>query len=121
MIELVSQRRCIACDICVNVCPTNVFDAVPGEAPRIARQSDCQTCFLCEAYCPADALFVAAEAHTRVDVDEDDLAAKGLLGQYRRNLGWGKTATTKERMARLKELNDDISARPFPGPNASGG
>ena len=62
MIELVSDSLCIACDKCVKVCPTNVFDAVPGEAPRIARQSDCQTCFLCEAYCPTDALFVAAEA-----------------------------------------------------------
>jgi NAD-dependent dihydropyrimidine dehydrogenase PreA subunit len=27
--------------------------------PVIARQSQCQTCFMCEAYCPADALFVA--------------------------------------------------------------
>jgi NAD-dependent dihydropyrimidine dehydrogenase PreA subunit len=117
MIELVSSNRCVACDICVNVCPTNVFDAVPGEAPRIARQSDCQTCFLCEAYCPADALFVAAEAHRRVEVNEEELAQKGLLGQYRRNLGWGKTSTSKERLVRLKQLNEEISAHPY-SPNS---
>lgn len=115
MIELVSKNRCVSCDICVNVCPTNVFDPVPGEAPVLARQSDCQTCFLCEAYCPVDALFVAAEAHRRVEVDEEDLIAKGLLGQYRRNLGWGKTISSKERLVRLKELKDDIDAHPYPG------
>lgn len=119
MIELVSQSRCVTCDICVNVCPTNVFDAVPGEAPVIARQSDCQTCFLCEAYCPADALFVAAEAHRRVEVNEDELVAKGLLGQYRRNLGWSKANTTKDRMVRLKQLTADIDARPYQSPDAA--
>ena len=36
MIELVIQSRCIECDRCVRVCPTNVFDAVPGGAPVIA-------------------------------------------------------------------------------------
>jgi NAD-dependent dihydropyrimidine dehydrogenase PreA subunit len=55
MIELVSETRCIGCDICVNVCPTNVFDATPDGVPVIARKSDCQTCFMCELYCPTDA------------------------------------------------------------------
>ena len=40
MIELVIQSRCIDCDRCVRVCPTNVFDAVPGGPPVIARESD---------------------------------------------------------------------------------
>jgi NAD-dependent dihydropyrimidine dehydrogenase PreA subunit len=88
MIELVSTSRCIECNICVRVCPTNVFDAVPDAAPTIARQSDCQTCFLCEAYCPVDALFVAADAHQHVDVSETQLVASGVLGSYRRSLGW---------------------------------
>jgi NAD-dependent dihydropyrimidine dehydrogenase PreA subunit len=59
MIELVIASRCIDCDRCVKVCPTNVFDPVPGGHPVIARQRDCQTCFMCEAYCPVDALYVA--------------------------------------------------------------
>lgn len=114
MIELVSQSRCVSCDICVSVCPTNVFDANPGEAPTIARQSDCQTCFLCEAYCPVDALFVAAEAHQHVEVNEQELIEKGLLGAYRRNLGWGRGHSPKDRTARLRELREDIDANPFP-------
>jgi NAD-dependent dihydropyrimidine dehydrogenase PreA subunit len=88
MIELVSASRCISCNICVKVCPTNVFDARPDEAPVIARQSDCQTCFLCEAYCPVDALFVSPDAHKHVEVSEEQLAQRGDLGSYRRALGW---------------------------------
>ncbi|WP_437819092.1 4Fe-4S binding protein [Sorangium sp. So ce1078] len=89
MIELVSDTRCIGCDLCVEVCPTNVFDRVPGGAPVIARQRDCQTCFMCEAYCPVDALYVAPEAEQPVPVDEEQLSASGLLGSYRAAVGWG--------------------------------
>jgi NAD-dependent dihydropyrimidine dehydrogenase PreA subunit len=89
MIELVSDERCINCDICVRVCPTNVFDAVPGGHPVIARQEDCQTCFMCELYCPVDALFVAPEADRSAPQSEGDLRARGLLGGYRAAVGWG--------------------------------
>ena len=61
MIELISEERCTSCNICVRVCPTNVFDAVEGGIPVIARQQDCQTCYMCELYCPSDAMFVAAD------------------------------------------------------------
>jgi NAD-dependent dihydropyrimidine dehydrogenase PreA subunit len=89
MIELVSDERCINCDICVRVCPTNVFDAVPDGHPIIARQEDCQTCFMCELYCPVDALFVAPEADRAVAQSEAELSARGMLGAYRRAVGWG--------------------------------
>ena len=48
MIELISEERCTSCDICVRVCPVNVFEARDGEPPVIARQQDCQTCYMCE-------------------------------------------------------------------------
>lgn len=93
MIELVSHARCIGCDKCVDVCPTNVFDTGPGGVPVIARQDDCQTCFMCEAYCPVDALFVAPLATAAPEDspfrDEQFLAATGRLGEYRRWIGWG--------------------------------
>ena len=90
MIELVIASRCIDCDRCVKVCPTNVFDAVPGAPPVIARQEDCQTCFMCELYCPVDALYVAPECDRPVAIDEQEVTEAGLWGQYRRDSGWGK-------------------------------
>jgi len=89
MIELVSEERCIECNICVSVCPTNVFDKVSGSYPVIARQSDCQTCFMCEVYCPADALYVAPEVDESLAFSEHELGEKGILGSYRAQLGWG--------------------------------
>ena len=88
MIELVSDERCVRCDICVRVCPTNVFEAVEGGAPVIARQEDCQTCYMCELYCPTDALFVAPEADETVLTSEPQLRERGLLGSYRQAVGW---------------------------------
>lgn len=90
MIEIVSAERCTACNICVHVCPTNVFDIVKGEPPRIARQADCQTCFMCELYCPEDALFVAPVADASIAVDEYDISVQSLMGSYKRSIGWGK-------------------------------
>lgn len=91
MIEVLSRDRCIDCDICVRVCPTNVFDKRPG-APVIARQEDCQTCYQCEAYCPVAAIYVAplripAPEGSRFK-DEAALLASDELGVYRRRVGW---------------------------------
>jgi len=50
MIELLVNARCTQCNACVAACPMNVFEAVPGGPPRIARPADCQTCYMCELY-----------------------------------------------------------------------
>jgi NAD-dependent dihydropyrimidine dehydrogenase PreA subunit len=93
MIELVSAARCITCDRCIEACPTNVFDRGADGVPVIVRQSDCQTCFMCEAYCPTDALFVAPQTAPLPAGDplrdEAYLVDSGLLGSYRKQIGWG--------------------------------
>ncbi|MEU7811256.1 hypothetical protein [Pseudonocardia sp. NPDC049154] len=85
--------------------------------PRIARQADCQTCCLCEAYCPVDALFVAAGTTPGGRPAEADLVADGLLGGYRAALGWGRGALEfatdlRRRLVRAGRLEDDL--RIFP-------
>ena len=107
MIELISESRCTACDRCVDVCPTNVFDAVKGAIPVIARPDACQTCFMCELYCPVDALYVHPFATTHVNVDEAQLTHSGALGAYGRALGWKRAragGTERDETHRLFEL-----------------
>ncbi|KRD26545.1 4Fe-4S ferredoxin [Acidovorax sp. Root275] len=102
MIELIDAARCTGCNICVAVCPTRVFDAAPAASgtdaaglPAIARQADCQTCFMCELYCPVDALYVAPQtvplatlAEAQADVSPAAQPAAPLWGSYRRAVGW---------------------------------
>jgi NAD-dependent dihydropyrimidine dehydrogenase PreA subunit len=85
MIELLSDSRCTACNLCVRVCPTHVFEAREGDIPVIAQPDACQTCFMCELYCPVDALYVSPFAERHVAVDESALAQ---LGSYAREMGW---------------------------------
>ena len=95
MIELISAARCTGCNICVAACPTNVFEPVAGSIPVIARQDDCQTCFMCELYCPEDALYVAPQADQAEAIDEAALLAQGgRLGSYRQAVGWGRGRTS---------------------------
>lgn len=65
---------------------------VASGPPRIARQEDCQTCFMCELYCDADAIYVAPDCEQPTHVDKDAILSSGLLGELRRNHGWGEWA-----------------------------
>jgi NAD-dependent dihydropyrimidine dehydrogenase PreA subunit len=110
VIEIVAAERCIGCDRCVEVCPTRVFDRGADGVPVIARYDSCQTCFQCEAYCPTDALFVAPLA-TPAPADSSfrnstHLQASGLLGGYRRELGWGSGRKSGARSAVGPEYPD---------------
>jgi len=93
VIELINADRCTQCNICVRVCPTDVFDRVPDGPPKIARQDVCQTCFICEVYCPDDAMYVAPMRRPAEPgsphLDEARLLREGYFGSYRARLGWG--------------------------------
>jgi NAD-dependent dihydropyrimidine dehydrogenase PreA subunit len=74
---------------CVVACPTHVLDAAPdGGAPIIARLDQCQTCFMCELYCPRDAIFVGSDQTGPETIDAAEIKASGLLGQMRRDHSW---------------------------------
>jgi NAD-dependent dihydropyrimidine dehydrogenase PreA subunit len=92
MIELIVSDRCTNCGACVEVCPTNVLDIASSGPPILARVEDCQTCFMCELHCGADAIYVAPDCDRRVTVDPDEVVASGRLGQYRQHSGWDEWA-----------------------------
>ena len=88
MIELVFEDRCTGCGDCVVACPSHVFDLTPDGSPVIARQDQCQTCFLCELYCEADALYVGPDQRGPEPVDPAAILASGQLGRLRRDQVW---------------------------------
>jgi NAD-dependent dihydropyrimidine dehydrogenase PreA subunit len=103
MIELVDTETCTSCNICVRVCPTNVFDKTDG-VPVIARQDDCQTCFMCELYCPEDSLYVSPFADTPVSLEAAELKLTDTFGSYRRAVGWTKETRDQRGIDRSYQL-----------------
>ena len=49
---------CKACGICIDLCPTHVFDATEMGEAVVARPEDCTLCLLCELHCPDFAIEV---------------------------------------------------------------
>lgn len=92
MIEIIDPDRCTSCNVCVTICPTNVFEMEEGRVPTLDRRADCQTCFQCEAYCPEDAIFVDPSRTTEPLLpfarDLTELRARDLLGLHRQRVGW---------------------------------
>jgi NAD-dependent dihydropyrimidine dehydrogenase PreA subunit len=107
VIELLVSDACIGCDICVRICPTDVFDAVSDGVPVIARKEDCHTCMACELHCPVDALYVSPRSDPDPTADLETIAGSGVLGSYRRALGWkrGSPAGTDDDPGVLTAFN----------------
>jgi NAD-dependent dihydropyrimidine dehydrogenase PreA subunit len=111
VIELINADRCTGCNICVRICPTDVFErGSKNEAPTIARQDSCQTCFMCEAHCPEDAMYVAPlrqpAPESSVHRDEEWLLKEGYFGSYRARLGWGEGRTPPRNGDELLALSE---------------
>jgi NAD-dependent dihydropyrimidine dehydrogenase PreA subunit len=86
MIEEIFASRCTGCNECVTACPDHVLDKGEGGAPPvIARQDQCQTCFLCELYCAHDAIYVGVALPGEV---LDLPPAETRLGRVRHDYGW---------------------------------
>jgi 2-oxoglutarate ferredoxin oxidoreductase subunit delta len=60
----ISGKLCKGCDICIEFCPTNVFDKSSKlnqrgyYIPVVARVEDCSGCRICDLMCPDMAIIV---------------------------------------------------------------
>lgn len=54
----VSPAACTGCNVCVDVCPTDVLRLDAHGKAVAAWLDDCQVCFLCELDCPYEAIRV---------------------------------------------------------------
>lgn len=89
MIAALLVERCTGCNACVEQCPTRVFEpGATGGVPVIAAPDACQTCYLCELACPADALWVNPDAQDASAPPPAELIASGQLGRVKRDHGW---------------------------------
>jgi thioredoxin reductase/NAD-dependent dihydropyrimidine dehydrogenase PreA subunit len=60
LLHSINDDRCIGCDACVAVCPTNVLDLI-GNKSRVVRFEDCIQCEQCMWACPTTALVMHPE------------------------------------------------------------
>ncbi|HEX8107401.1 MAG TPA: NAD(P)-binding domain-containing protein [Kofleriaceae bacterium] len=84
LLHSINDDRCIGCEACVDVCPTEVLDLVDHKV-RVARFSDCVQCEQCANACPTQALVMyrAGAAPRMLTVPEiDEHFQTGVPGQY---------------------------------------
>ncbi|NTV43099.1 MAG: 4Fe-4S binding protein [Syntrophobacteraceae bacterium] len=53
------EEKCVACGMCLTVCPHSVFDGCNGR-PRIVDHDACMECGACARNCPTEAVTVKA-------------------------------------------------------------
>jgi thioredoxin reductase (NADPH) len=84
LLHSINDDRCIGCEACVDVCPTEVLDLVDHKV-RVARFSDCVQCEQCASACPTQALVMyrAGATPRMLTVPEiDEHFQTGVPGQY---------------------------------------
>ncbi len=84
LLHSINDDRCIGCEACVDVCPTEVLDLVDHKV-RVARFSDCVQCEQCASACPTQALVMyrAGTTPRMLTVPEiDEHFQTSVPGQY---------------------------------------
>ncbi|HKY80158.1 MAG TPA: ferredoxin family protein [Sphingobium sp.] len=120
MIAHIFEDRCTGCLDCIAACPTHVFDAGEDGAPVIARIDQCQTCYMCELYCAADAIYVDPDQHAAATAAPEVILKSGHVGRLRHDYGWDRPADPEQghlsdfwRLGPLLREGAEIAARRY--------
>jgi 2-oxoglutarate ferredoxin oxidoreductase subunit delta len=70
---------CKACGICIELCPTHVFDTAEMGEAVVARPEDCTLCLLCELHCPDFAIEVRRREKKETVADDDGVQHAGRV------------------------------------------
>jgi NAD-dependent dihydropyrimidine dehydrogenase PreA subunit len=54
----INGAACVGCQVCMEVCPTDVIRMAPTQKAFAAYPEDCQFCFLCVFDCPVRAISI---------------------------------------------------------------
>jgi len=92
---------CKACGICIELCPTHVFDATEMGEAVVARPGDCTHCLLCELHCPDFAIEVRRKEKksatgTAQALDEAEESPEDNAGRVYAALASAKSERTAE-------------------------
>ena len=84
LLHSINDDRCIGCEACIDICPTEVLELVDHKV-RVIRFTDCVQCEQCAHACPTMALVMFREGTTprMLTVPElDENFQTGVPGQY---------------------------------------
>ncbi|HET7499417.1 MAG TPA: NAD(P)-binding domain-containing protein [Kofleriaceae bacterium] len=121
LLHSINDDRCIGCEACVDVCPTEVLDLVDHKV-AVARFSDCVQCEQCANACPTQALVMYREGTTprMLTVPEiDEHFQTGVPGQYLIGEVAGKPLVKNAAnlgRAVIEHIARELAHRPAAGP-----
>lgn len=78
-VQRIDYDTCIDCDVCIKICPTDVFRKDPHSGhPVIQYATECMSCFMCERDCPPGSIYVTPDREVRVPTAWSDLSSERI-------------------------------------------
>ena len=79
----IDQARCVGCEMCIAVCPHNVY-AMEGRKAKIIDRDACMECGACRSNCPEDAIAVESGTGGVIPVLEEMLKTEDATSKRER-------------------------------------
>lgn len=103
----IDEQACVGCALCVDACPTHVFEFDEAKAvPTLGQIAECFGCLACSQECPADAI-----SHEGVSLAKDFYHEPEALALAARVSGRAGSAPPPLDEAALKRGLEDLGVR----------